>query len=378
VWLVHDNRSNHRPSINRSTSNTLTMGEMSARSDSMALPSGMMVPRQRPRIVGGGSINNNSQREKMSKFREPSFRLLTGTRKLLNGGSSSRLLDNETVEPACGGANGSRGVRFALKKNERITVTNFTTLITHRSELWWTADELAASRADGRLLASTDVDVRGYILSFDRAYKKVLTDKRITSDCLRDLVVGLKKGYRGLEDHALTGSKMTRKSSNIRSYVTAVVKHYRDCIRKQQQQEQMGDSIGSLLHLQLLQRYDSTRSIGSISRQASVVSLMSQGSAGDGGSQRGCGASSIDQSVRNYSKKLSTGSRNFAQAMARAEHLAVGRDSFISRCGSCGSFSVPLNPDERDEVEEDEISVSRQANERTAQSTSKFCIENSF
>jgi hypothetical protein len=308
------------------------------RSDSMMVAGGM-VPRPRPRVAAGGG----SQRDKMSKFREPSFRLLTGPRKL-QGGSSNKLLD-ETIDAVLLESWGDTPrVRFALAKNERIMVTNFSKLVANKSELWWTAEELNASRADGRLNASTDPEVREYILSFDRAYKKVLTDKRITSDCLRDLVVGLSKGYRGLEDHALTGSKMTRQFSNFSSYASSVVKHYRDCCKK----ELGGDSSKT----NLIQRYDRSRSICSLTRQSSVSSLMSQHSFSPSGHK----ASAIDQSVRNYSKKLSAGSRNFAQTMGRAEHLAVGREK-NSLSGST-SFSIPRTPDERDDEEEkDETSA---------------------
>lgn len=248
-------------------------------------------------------------REKMSRFREPSFRLLTGTRKLQDS-SSNKPLDDALDSLPGAEHNGACRVRFALSKNETTTITNLTGI---KQELWWSQAELAASRSDGKLHASTDPDVQEYLESYNRAYKKVLTDKRITSDCLRDLVVGLKKGYRGLEDHA-AGGKMTRNSTSIRSYVRSVVKQYHDCCRKDL--ASCGDRRVSLT------RYDSSRSV--LSRQSSAMSLVSQGSYNSGSSPSS--VSSVDKSVRNYSKKLTTGSRNFAQAMGRAEHLAAGAE----------------------------------------------------
>lgn len=285
------------------------------RSDALEVTN--VVPRPVPRRAG------SSQRDKMSKFLEPSFRLLTGTRKLQSGLSNKSL--DELID--CG----TPRVRFALSKNELIVVE---ILPGNKSELWWSSDELSASRSQGKLDASTDPEISEYLMSYDRAYKKVLTDKRITSDCLRDLVVGLNKGFRGLEDHA-PGGNMTRKCSSIRSYVTLVVKHYHDCCRKE-----LGDSKPCLA------RYDSARSICSLSRQASSLSLMSQGSSSGSGASPTSTHSAIDQSVRNYSKKLSAGSRNFAQAMGRAEHLAVGREK--SECET-PSTRTPVDHDADDD-----------------------------
>lgn len=280
---------------------TRAMGESSRRSDNLVANA---VPR--PRRGSSGNLRDKSitsMRDKMSRFREPSFRLLTGTRKLQND-ASNKSLDLESVLD-------NRSVRFALSNNERIMIPNLAGM---KQELWWTPAEIAASRAAGKLEASTDPEVHEYLEAFNRAYTKVLVDKRITSDCLRDLVVGLKQGHRGLEDN-VPGGKMARKSTSIRSYVTSVVKHYHDCLRKELANG--GDGKVSLT------RYDSSRSV--LSRQSSALSLLSQGSFGSASTPPGVTA--VEKSVRNYSKKLSAGSRNFAQAMGRAEHLAAGHKS---------------------------------------------------
>lgn len=190
-------------------------------------------------------------------------------------------------------------VTFDLDNNEYYEPVSGSQL--DKGNLWWTREELQATRAHNKLLASSDDDAAAYIRAYERAYRMVNSDRKITSESLKDLVDGLRSGFRGLED-LVSVPDFPRSNANMKKYVAAVVKHYRDCTKKECR------SNGSF------RKQDSVRSVGSLLRGDSVRSFDTEGSSVSG---------HVERSVRNFSRKLTAGSRHFAQSMGRAEKLAI-------------------------------------------------------
>ena len=188
---------------------------------------------------------------------------------------------------------------FALKKTQYVEPSNWSNI--NKEDLWWSREEIKRTRARAKeVVAGSDVTVLDYLAAYNNAYCMVNKDRKITSDCLRALVEGLRQGHRGLEDYVKRPS-FARNGASINSHVTAVVKHYHDCCRKE----------GFGCH-----RQASSRRLATLLRVDSVRSICS-------GDSSQSSQTNIDRSVRSISTKLSAGNRHFAQSMGRAECLAV-------------------------------------------------------
>lgn len=222
---------------------------------------------------------SNSLRDKFAKFKEASFqvnRQLSGLQ-LVENISESERRPLETK-----GSARKRKVRFNTDRNE---IRLFNLPDVPQLELWWNSEELNTSRCDGKLSAAVDPFAQEYCRAYDRAYRQVHADRKLTAAYLTELVKGLDIGCRGLEQYCASNKRKTM----IRDHVVSVVKFYR---------ERSYASFSSLT--------DSCHSFDSSSHAS--------------GASNSC---SVERAVRNHSSKLSAGNRHFAVAMGKAERLAA-------------------------------------------------------
>jgi hypothetical protein len=233
------------------------------------------------------SINRqNSFRDKLSKFKDVSFR------RHMNNPSISRLdSSSDLMGASMNGSDDNRKpkVRFVKRICNKVYEIERPEE-SQKSSIWWTLDELNASRSDGHVTAMTDSSIQKYVSAFEQAKRQVHTCRKLSSDALKDLVKGLAKGYLGLE----TMSNNTKRIESIRDHVVSVVKFYRD-------QSKSNNPVGLNDSFHSVNSHTST----STNHTNNVIR---------------------DQAVRNFAAKLSAGNRHFASAMGNAEHLAATRD----------------------------------------------------
>jgi hypothetical protein len=245
----------------------------------------VLMPR---RGSNGNSLNhpitrNNSMRDKLTKFKDASFRR---SMRFTNGSKHDSFSDQLNNSFHLSGPF-KRKVCFAHStENEIHEIESFRDI--PKAEIWWSMEELASSRSQGQVQALTDSSVQRYITVFDQAQRQVHIDRKLPSDCLRELVKYLTKGYLGLEGQYNTEARI----ESIRDHVASVVRYYR---------EQLHD--------------ESNMTSFSESSQSSVITSPT------------CGNDVRDRNVRNYASKLSAGNRHFAVAMGNAIYLASSRDS---------------------------------------------------
>ena len=227
-----------------------------------------------------------SLKDKLSKFKDAAF-----LRNLSN--SSTSKLDSlsdhmRTSIHICDLAN-KRQVRFA-KSTENIIYEIEPLSDLQKEDIWWTMDELSASRSKVQVASLTDKSVQNYVSVFDQAKQEVFTSRKLSSEIMRELVTGLAKGYLGIEAMV----RNNQRGESIRDYVVSVVRYFRE------------QSIGeSTLHF-----------------HDSVCSFSSQNS----NSTSNFNSSVRDYNVRKYAANLSAGNRHFARAMGNAEYLAAIRE----------------------------------------------------
>lgn len=153
-------------------------------------------------------------------------------------------------------------------------------------DMWWNSAELSASKVESRLEISTDDDVQDYLNAYNVAFKQVYSTQRLNSECLRDLVKGLAKGFRGLENLSASGSLSRIKSARVKEHVLSVVHFYHDLL---QSNAPLQESFRS---------YESTGECTS-------------------------SGSGTEKALRYHSTKSSASSRHFATALGKAERLAA-------------------------------------------------------
>lgn len=156
-----------------------------------------------------------------------------------------------------------------------------------QAELWWSNEEIQASRNMGKICATVEPAALEYCKSFDRAFRQVHTERKLSAAYLSDLVKGLSLGYRGLEQHCASNER----KNMIREHASSVIK----CYEKRGLNNNSNDSVYS----------GNSRSTGSSSSSSSFSS------------------SSQARNVRNLSTNLSAGNRHFAVALAKAERMAL-------------------------------------------------------
>jgi hypothetical protein len=242
---------------------------------SLSVASKWLTPVEEKRFPGP------SWREKFSMLKDISFRSAkNGSGRKIEEESTTQLdfSADDLLEP--------RNVRFALECNQ---VRKIEAWSAPHCELWWTAEELALSRCEGKFAAATDADVQAYIQAFDRAYNQVRGDRKLKAGNLKELVQGLSQGHRGLEQH----SSSYRRKTIIREHVLSVLNCCHD--RNNIYNNSFNDSKRSLC------------SIGSTDAPC-------------------CD----DRAIRNHSAKLSAGNRHFAAAMGKAERMAIYKEGALA------------------------------------------------
>lgn len=241
-------------------------------------------------IVNGGA-RTSSWRDKLCKFKDASFlRNLSGSSSSKLDSLSEHTINSiHTVETVA-----KRQVRFSKNSENKIYEIEPLSMLT-KDEIWWTMDELVAFRAAGQVELLGDRAIQKYVSDFDQAKREVFTNRKLSSECMRELVTGLSKGFLGLE--ALL--RCNQRTESIRDYVVSVVRFFRE----------------------------SSRGEGTIHLNDSIGSFGSQNSY----SISNLNLSVRDQNVRKYAANLSAGNRHFARAMGNAEYLAAIRDTDYSR-----------------------------------------------
>jgi hypothetical protein len=156
------------------------------------------------------------------------------------------------------------------------------------------------------LAAAVESSVQDYCRAFERAHRQVHTDRKLTAAYLTELVAGLALGHRGLEQY---GAAPAKRKHAIREHVMSVVKCHRDKLN--------GASSSSL------DDNSSNHSRHSAGSHRSHRSHRSNATAATANTSFSNTNNSLERTVRNHSAKLSAGSRHFAAAMGKAEHLAA-------------------------------------------------------
>jgi hypothetical protein len=243
--------------------------------------------------VTGSNIRINSFRDKLSKFKDSSFRRSMKFTKGSKMDSFSEQLNNSSHFPA---VSEKRKVTFA-KSRENVVHEIEACLDLPKKDIWWTAEELTESRSKGHILALTDPCVKKYILTYDEAQREVHTRRKLSSDQLKELVHLLSKGYLGLE--ALFNTSVRVEA--IRDHVVSVVRFYRELSLE-----------NSAMNFN--ESFSSQSSCSIIALNANTYEVRSR-------------------NVRNHSSKMSASNRHFAAALGNAEYLASIIDSRPERNG---------------------------------------------
>jgi hypothetical protein len=160
-----------------------------------------------------------------------------------------------------------------------------------KNQIWWTMEELSASRAEGQILLLTSLSVQKYVALYTEAKRQVKTERKLPSDSLKELVKYISEGYLGLEDQ----SNVNARVEDIQDHVLSVVRFYR---------QQSPDNSTLSFH-------DSSSSF--TSSNTTTGSL--------------CNTGIWDQNVRSFASKSSAGNRHLAIAMGNAVYLSMQRES---------------------------------------------------
>jgi hypothetical protein len=163
-------------------------------------------------------------------------------------------------------------------------------------DLWWSSEEMHASRCDGKLDAVTQESAHDYCRAYERAHRQVHTARKLSSANLAELVTGLALGHRGLEQNCSTKRKCA-----IYSHVASVIQCHRD---------------------NMVASFDSLEGSSKHSHGSTLSGSTLSGSTTHSPTRN----ISLDRMVRNHSAKLSAGNRHFAVALGRAQHLAADLD----------------------------------------------------
>jgi hypothetical protein len=284
--------------------------------------------------------SGKSWRGTLSKLKDGM--LFRSSRSTLDRSSLDEMMtdDDSSVPSAQQLAANKRSVSFRIKANK---VHSFATPNVNRQFLWWTSDELAASRTEAKLFVATDEGVQLYLEAMERSYAQVVDDRKLTSETLKQLVHGLAQGHRGYENH--TSNLFARRKVHVRRHVRSVVSFYHQERTRQgpigfapndnsRSNCRLNDSInlGSSLLSESLSRINECRTDEGAWFDGSVH-------AGHGKSTSTAAAAShrLDRNVQKRSSKSSAGSRHFAAAIGKAEHVSSEMDpSPNSRSGSLG------------------------------------------
>jgi hypothetical protein len=251
---------------------------------------------QRRGSNGGNAMNANGRmnsfRDKLSKFKDASFRNSMRMSKSNRMDSSNDLMNTSihlTTNPK------ERRVSF-VKSSANVVHPIESRFDLRKKEIWWTIEELAVCRSEGQILALTDASVKRYLKIYEQAQHQVHTDRKLSSETLKELVACLSKGYLGLEAQFNTNLRI----ESIRNHVVSVVRYHRE--------QSSGSCMVNLNE--------------SFSSQSSFSSNAPNNSNSDDIRRR---------NVRHYSAKLSTGNRNFAAAMGNAEYFASKRETGLEQ-----------------------------------------------
>jgi hypothetical protein len=163
-------------------------------------------------------------------------------------------------------------------------------------DLWWSPEEMHASRRDDKLDAVVKESAHEYCRVYERARRQVHMARKLDAANLEHLVTGLAFGYRGLEQYSAVTA--TQRKLAVHDHVMSVVQCHRD------------SKSGAL-----------SNSLDDSSKHSSCSSGSSTVRTPD--STRRV---NLERTVRNQSTKLSAGNRHFATALGRAEHLAAAWD----------------------------------------------------
>jgi hypothetical protein len=235
----------------------------------------------------GSNIRISSFRDKLSKFKDSSFRR---SMKFTKGSKMDSFSEHMNNSSHCTVVTKMRKVTFAKSSENAVHEIEACSDLP-KKDIWWTSEELTESRTRGHIVAPTDPSVKKYILTYDEAQREVHTKRKLSSDHLKELVHHLSKGHLGLE--ALFNTNVRLEA--IRDHVISVVRFYR---------EQSLDNSA----MNFNESFSSQSSCSIIAINNSSYEIRSR-------------------NVRNHSSKISANNRHFAAALGNAEYLASIIDS---------------------------------------------------
>lgn len=237
--------------------------------------------------VSGSHIKINTFRDKLSKFKDTSFRR---SMKFTQGSRMDSFSEQVNNSFSCLAVSEKRKVSFTPSRENVVHQIEACSDLP-KQDIWWTAEELSESRSKGHILALTDPSVKKYLLAHDGAQREVYTKHKLSSENLKTLVHHLAKGYLGLEAQFNTSARI----ESIRDHVVSVVRFYR---------EQSLDNSG----INFNESFSSQSSCSVMALNLSTFDMRSR-------------------NVRNHASKMSASNRHFATAMGNVEYLASIVDS---------------------------------------------------
>lgn len=194
-------------------------------------------------------------------------------------------------------------VTFNLEQNQVFRVKPLCRSEEDKQKFFWVREVLKESKREGKQLTTSDDKAKAYIRAFDSAFRQVHTDRKLGSDTLKEIVVGISNGFRGLEQHTCPSSM--RRKKMMKEHVLSVVSCYQDEI------------FGS-----------STFSIASMGSAHTALSGSSSGTTRTTSSASASGRSP-SKTLRTHASKLSAGNRHFAAAIGKADHMAVSNEESL-------------------------------------------------
>jgi len=211
-----------------------------------------------------------------------------------NASESTELTEANTIV---------KEVTFNLEQNQVFRIKPLCRSEEDKEKFFWVREVLKESKREGKQLTTSDDKAKAYIRAFDSAFRQVHTERKLGSDTLKEIVVGISNGFRGLEQHTCPSSM--RRKKMMKEHVLSVVSCYQDEI------------FGS-----------STFSIGSMGSSHTALSVSSAGTTRTHSSASASGKSPC-KTLRAHASKLSAGNRHFAAAIGKADHMAVSNEESL-------------------------------------------------
>ena len=235
----------------------------------------------------GSNVRINSFRDKLSKFKDSSFRR---SMKFTRGNKMDSFSEQLNNSSHISTVSEKRKVTFAKSRENVVNEIEVRSDLP-KHDIWWTSEELAESRSKGHILALTDPSFQKYIQTYDEAQQEVHASRKLSSDRLKELVYLLSKGFLGLE--ALSNASI--RLETIEDHVVSVVRFYR---------EQCLDNGA----INFNESFSSQSNCSVIALNKNTYDVRSR-------------------NVRNHSSKMSASNRHFAVALGNAEYLASKIDN---------------------------------------------------